>query len=149
MAVLNAVGKVLMGWAAKEGLTTAGRQAIEHGLSEIHGTSGVLLGWEVRGPVAADAAADVEPRRVPTEARNDARRPDERDVAGVRAREIDAGQQISRYAHERGGCGVALHQFVEQARSNVVRPNVHHRVNNANADGTTDVSQEIQHSAGV
>jgi putative membrane-bound dehydrogenase-like protein len=57
--VLNAVGKVLTGWAAKEGLTAAERQEIEHGLSEIHGVSGVLLGWHVRGPFAADAAADL------------------------------------------------------------------------------------------
>jgi putative membrane-bound dehydrogenase-like protein len=57
--VLNAAGKVLMGWAAKEALTAAQRNEIGHGLSEIHGASGVLLGWHVRGPVVAEAAADL------------------------------------------------------------------------------------------
>jgi putative heme-binding domain-containing protein len=59
LEVLTAVGKVLMNWATKEGLTAAGRQEIEHALAEIHGSHGTLLGWHVRGPVTADAVADL------------------------------------------------------------------------------------------
>jgi putative membrane-bound dehydrogenase-like protein len=57
--VLNAAGRVLTGWALKEGLTASSRLEIEHGLSEIHGVSGVLLAWHVRGPVPGDGADDL------------------------------------------------------------------------------------------
>jgi putative heme-binding domain-containing protein len=60
--VLAAAGKVLTGWAAKEGLPAAGRQAIEQALAEIPAGSGILLGWYVYGPLAADAAAEQAAR---------------------------------------------------------------------------------------
>src|SRR5262249_52292854 len=56
--VLPAVGKVLTGWAARKSLTAARRQEIESALAEIHGGSGVLLGWYVRGPISPDAAGE-------------------------------------------------------------------------------------------
>jgi putative membrane-bound dehydrogenase-like protein len=52
--VLTAAGKVLTGWAARDGLSAAGRQQIEQALAELHGGSGVLLGWHVLGPLPDD-----------------------------------------------------------------------------------------------
>jgi putative membrane-bound dehydrogenase-like protein len=49
--VLAAAGKVLSGWAAREELGALKRQQIESALAEIHGGSGVLLGWHIRGPL--------------------------------------------------------------------------------------------------
>jgi putative membrane-bound dehydrogenase-like protein len=48
---LAAVGKVLTGWAVQEGITAAKRQDLEKALAEVHGGSGVLVAWHVRGPL--------------------------------------------------------------------------------------------------
>ncbi len=55
-AVLAAAGKVLTGWAAKDGTSAARRQEVEQALAEVHGGSGVLLGWHLLGPLPGDGA---------------------------------------------------------------------------------------------
>jgi putative heme-binding domain-containing protein len=59
--VLAAAGKILAGWAARKDLSAEGRQQIERALAEIHGGSGVLLGWHIQGPLTreGDLAAKV------------------------------------------------------------------------------------------
>jgi putative membrane-bound dehydrogenase-like protein len=54
--VLAAAGKVLTAWAARDGLSAAGRQQVEQALAELHGGSGVLLAWRVLGPLPDDGA---------------------------------------------------------------------------------------------
>jgi putative membrane-bound dehydrogenase-like protein len=61
--VLAAAGKVLAGWAARKGLPARGRRRIERALAEVHGGSGVLLGWQVRGPLS-EKGADLASRVV-------------------------------------------------------------------------------------
>jgi putative heme-binding domain-containing protein len=56
--VLAAASKALAGWAAKERLPSSGRQEVERALADVHGSSGILLGWYVLGPVPAAEAAD-------------------------------------------------------------------------------------------
>ncbi len=55
--VLAAAGNVLTAWASKPALPAVRRQEIEAALASIHGSSGALLGWHVRGPMTLDAAA--------------------------------------------------------------------------------------------
>jgi putative membrane-bound dehydrogenase-like protein len=66
--VLAAAGKALTGWAAREALSEAQRHRVEQALADIHGSTGVLLGWHVLGPLSGDggplvtrAAAGKEP----------------------------------------------------------------------------------------
>ncbi len=54
--ILDAAGKVLSGWAAREGLPAPRRHKLERSLATVHGSSGTLLGWYVRGPVPAGEA---------------------------------------------------------------------------------------------
>jgi putative heme-binding domain-containing protein len=54
--VLAAAGKVLTGWAAREGISAADRLRVEHALAEAHGGSGVPLAWHVLGPLPGDGA---------------------------------------------------------------------------------------------
>jgi putative membrane-bound dehydrogenase-like protein len=61
-AVLTAVGKVLTGWASQQGLSASKRQEIERALAEIHGSSGAILGWYARGPLAPKTAASLAAR---------------------------------------------------------------------------------------
>jgi putative heme-binding domain-containing protein len=57
--LLAAAGQVLAGWAGREGLSAGSRRQIERALAEIHGGSGVLLGWHVRGPLPGGGAGLV------------------------------------------------------------------------------------------
>jgi putative membrane-bound dehydrogenase-like protein len=54
--VLAAAGKALTGWAARDGLPADRRREVERALADVHGHSGVLLAWHVRGPLPGDAA---------------------------------------------------------------------------------------------
>lgn len=49
--VLAGAGKTLAAWAARDN-EPAERAAIEKAFAEIHGDSGVLLGWHVQGPLS-------------------------------------------------------------------------------------------------
>src|SRR5262249_46365989 len=51
--LLAAAGKALGGWATRD-ITDAQRQEIARALAEVHGGSGVLLGWHVLGPLPGD-----------------------------------------------------------------------------------------------
>jgi putative membrane-bound dehydrogenase-like protein len=55
--VLAAAGRVLTGWAAREGLPAAKRLQVERALAEAQGGSGVPLAWHVNGPLPSDVAA--------------------------------------------------------------------------------------------
>src|SRR5205085_10813097 len=57
--VLATAGNVLAGWAARKGLPPDQRQLIERALADLHGGSGVLLGWYVQGPLPAGGAGLV------------------------------------------------------------------------------------------
>jgi putative membrane-bound dehydrogenase-like protein len=50
--ILAAAGKVLTGWAAREGLSAAKRGQVERALAEAHGGSGIPLAWHVLGPLS-------------------------------------------------------------------------------------------------
>jgi putative membrane-bound dehydrogenase-like protein len=56
--VLALAGKTLAAWAARDN-KPAERAAIEKAFAEVHGDSGVMLGWHVRGPIS-DADAVVK-----------------------------------------------------------------------------------------
>jgi hypothetical protein len=56
--ILASTGKVLTAWD-KPDLSTMKRQMIQDALAEIHGQSGVLLAWQVRGPMTLDAASSL------------------------------------------------------------------------------------------
>ncbi|HYT91381.1 MAG TPA: HEAT repeat domain-containing protein, partial [Gemmataceae bacterium] len=60
--VLNGVGKVLAGWAARKGVSAARRQEIEQALADLHGSSGVVLAWYALGPMDRNSAADLMPK---------------------------------------------------------------------------------------
>jgi putative membrane-bound dehydrogenase-like protein len=57
--VLNAAGKVLVRWASRKDLPAARRQQVEQALAAIHGGSGTLLGWRVRGPMQPSLATGL------------------------------------------------------------------------------------------
>jgi len=57
--VLAAAGRVLTGWAAKDGLLPAQHQQLDEALAQVHGGSGVLVAWHVRGPMPAKVAAEL------------------------------------------------------------------------------------------
>jgi putative membrane-bound dehydrogenase-like protein len=52
--ILDSAGKALAGWAGHKGLSDEKRRQVEQALATIGG-SGILLGWHVLGPLAADA----------------------------------------------------------------------------------------------
>jgi putative membrane-bound dehydrogenase-like protein len=60
--VLAAAGKVLLGWASKPGLGPVHQKAIADALAGIHGSSGTLLAWWLRGPVPLDEASSLSTR---------------------------------------------------------------------------------------
>jgi putative membrane-bound dehydrogenase-like protein len=60
--VLAAAGKVLTAWGARDELPAARRRELEGALAAIHGSSGVLLSWHVRGPMRPEAADDLAAR---------------------------------------------------------------------------------------
>lgn len=57
--VLSSASRVLTGWAMKPDLPDSGRQKIEQALAGLHGSSGTLTAWHVRGPMASSAAASL------------------------------------------------------------------------------------------
>jgi putative membrane-bound dehydrogenase-like protein len=57
--ILTAVGKVLFHWAARTELAADQRQELDRALGELHGSSGVILGWYAQGPLSREAAAEV------------------------------------------------------------------------------------------
>jgi len=60
-AVPAAAVRVLTGWRGRDGVTAAQRQALDRSVAEIHGANGILVRWDVRGPLSApDAAALAE-----------------------------------------------------------------------------------------
>jgi putative membrane-bound dehydrogenase-like protein len=56
---LTAVGKVLTGWLSGSKVTLDQRHDLERALAEIHGNSGIPLGWTIVGPLSA-TIADAE-----------------------------------------------------------------------------------------
>src|SRR5207244_2173117 len=56
------------GWASQQGLSASKRQDIERALAEIHGSSGTVLGWHARGPLAPEIAAILAARLASGEA---------------------------------------------------------------------------------
>src|SRR5262249_37527942 len=54
--MLAAAGKVLSDWASRAGRTEDQRKKIEQAFAEIHGGTGVLMGWHVLGPMSSDCA---------------------------------------------------------------------------------------------
>jgi putative heme-binding domain-containing protein len=54
--VLAAAGRVLTGWAVREGLSAPRRRQVERALAEVHGSTGFPLAWHVNGPLAGDGA---------------------------------------------------------------------------------------------
>ncbi len=66
--VLTVAGKVLTGWASREGLPPARRLELEQTLADVHGSSGILLGWHALGPVSTDKAPGLVARLIAGEA---------------------------------------------------------------------------------
>jgi putative heme-binding domain-containing protein len=59
--VSSAAVRVLSGWRGGDGLTQAQRQELDRLVAEVHGANGILVRWDVRGPIAAtDAPAIIE-----------------------------------------------------------------------------------------
>jgi putative heme-binding domain-containing protein len=48
--------RVLTTWRGRKGLTAAQRQELDRAVAEVHGGNGILVRWEVRGPLSAQAA---------------------------------------------------------------------------------------------
>jgi putative membrane-bound dehydrogenase-like protein len=59
--VLATVGKVLTAWAGQPGLSTAQRRQLSAAWADLHGASGNVLAWQVRGPVSTAAAEALTP----------------------------------------------------------------------------------------
>ncbi len=60
--VLAAAVRALTEWHGREGLTSARRQELDGAVAEVCGKSGVLLRWEVTGPVQLKAAPGIVER---------------------------------------------------------------------------------------
>jgi putative heme-binding domain-containing protein len=56
--ILASTGKVLTAWDRPD-LSVVKRQTIRDALAEIHGQSGILLAWQVRGPMTLDASSGL------------------------------------------------------------------------------------------
>jgi putative heme-binding domain-containing protein len=48
--------RVLTAWRSRDGLSAAQRQELDQAVAEIHGANGILVRWDVRGPVPPEAA---------------------------------------------------------------------------------------------
>src|SRR5262249_20167550 len=59
LPILIAAARALTRWAERPNLIVAERLEITRALAEIHGSSGVLLAWNVTGPVAGDGSAEI------------------------------------------------------------------------------------------
>ncbi len=66
--VLSLVVQMLTKWASRDGLEAALRVELERAVIELQGTSGLLLCWQVIGPMSADEVARVAEKvaRTPT-----------------------------------------------------------------------------------
>jgi putative membrane-bound dehydrogenase-like protein len=54
--VLATAGRVLTGWAGRDGLSAEKRLQVERALADAHGGSGIPLAWHIRGPLPGDGA---------------------------------------------------------------------------------------------
>lgn len=57
--VLAAAGKALGNWQARKDISKEGSKQIDRAFADIHGGSGVLLGWHLCGPMNATNAAEL------------------------------------------------------------------------------------------
>jgi putative membrane-bound dehydrogenase-like protein len=51
--------RVLTAWRGRDGVTAATRQELDRAVAEVHGANGILVRWDVRGPVSAAAAPRI------------------------------------------------------------------------------------------
>jgi putative heme-binding domain-containing protein len=51
--------RVLTAWRGRPGLTAAQRKGLDRAVAEVHGGNGILVRWEVRGPLPARAAPQL------------------------------------------------------------------------------------------
>ena len=54
--VLSAAVRILTAWRNRDGLTAMQRQELDRAVAEVHGANGILIRWNVRGPVPAQSA---------------------------------------------------------------------------------------------
>jgi putative membrane-bound dehydrogenase-like protein len=66
--MVAAVGKVLTDWLRRDGLTPRERLRLRQALAKLHGASGALVVWSVRGPISPDQAAKLLPKLTAAEA---------------------------------------------------------------------------------
>jgi putative heme-binding domain-containing protein len=65
-AVTAAAVGVLTAWRDREGLTAAQRQELDGAVAEVHGGNGILVRWDVSGPVPPQVAPQIVERGAPT-----------------------------------------------------------------------------------
>ena len=58
--MLEAVGRVLTGWRRRDNLKRGDREEIDRAFAKLHGSSGTLLAWRIRGLSREDADALVK-----------------------------------------------------------------------------------------
>jgi putative membrane-bound dehydrogenase-like protein len=51
--------RVLTAWRDRKGLTTAERKELDRAVAEVHGGTGILVRWGVRGPLSAEVAPRI------------------------------------------------------------------------------------------
>jgi putative membrane-bound dehydrogenase-like protein len=51
--------RALTNWRSRDGLTAAQRQSLEGAVAEVHGANGILVRWNVRGPLTAATATPI------------------------------------------------------------------------------------------
>jgi putative heme-binding domain-containing protein len=63
--VLSQVVRILNSWGSRQGASSARRQDVDRGIAEVQGSQGVLLRWQVRGPVSAQEAFAIVDKATP------------------------------------------------------------------------------------
>jgi putative heme-binding domain-containing protein len=58
--------RVLTGWRGREGSTAQQRQDLDRAVADIHGANGILVRWQVRGPLSVQDAAPLVERLTAT-----------------------------------------------------------------------------------
>jgi putative membrane-bound dehydrogenase-like protein len=56
---LTAAMRVLTSWRDRKGLTAAERKELDRAVAEVHGGTGILVRWDVRGPLPAQVAPRI------------------------------------------------------------------------------------------
>jgi putative heme-binding domain-containing protein len=56
---LTAAVRVLTSWRDRKGLTVAERKELDRSVAEVHGGTGMLVRWDVRGPLPAQVAPPI------------------------------------------------------------------------------------------